>query len=121
MGGVDGVCEALPDAKSDANSDANSDAQSPDSANAQSTAFHPAQINEAAIFRVQANVRKRIPRAFVARGHLGSHNAKGMAGYAHGVGLSVDAHSGANPERPRRRRADLRSIRKVRGLTPSKI
>ena len=105
--------EVLPDAKSDA--------KSPDSANAQSITFHPAQIDVAAISQVQVNVRKRILRAFVARGHLKSDAAKDVAGYAHGVGLSVDAHSRANPKRPRRRRAVLRSIRKVRGLTPSKI
>ncbi len=63
--------EALPDAKSDA--------QSPYSANAQLIPFHPAQIDEAAISQVQANVRKRILRAFVARGHRKSHAVKGMA------------------------------------------
>ena len=106
-----GVCEALPDAKTDANSDA----KSPDSASAQAVTFHPARIDEAAISQVQVNGRKRILRAFVARGHLKSDAAKDVAGYAHGVGFSVDAHSGANPERPRRRRAVLRSIREVLG------
>jgi len=44
-----------------------------------------------AIAQVQANVRKRLLRAFVARGHLESHDAKDMAAYAHGSGFSVDA------------------------------
>ena len=40
---------------------------------------------------MQANVRKRLLRAFVARGHLESHDAKDMAAYAHGGGFPVDA------------------------------
>ena len=40
---------------------------------------------------MQANVRKRILRAFVARGHIEAHDAKDVAGYAHGGGFSVDA------------------------------
>ncbi len=76
---VDGVFEALPGA------------ESAESVNAPEITFHPAQINEAAIASVQANVRKRLLRAFVARGHLESHDAKDMAGYAHGGGFSVDA------------------------------
>ena len=79
---VDGVFEALPDAVSP---------ESAGSVNAPSITFHPAAINEAAIAQVQANVRKRLLRAFVARGHLESHDAKDMAGYAHGGGFSVDA------------------------------
>jgi hypothetical protein len=81
---VDGVFEALAGAKSDA-----------DSVNAPSITFHLAQIDAAAITQmqaqVQANIRKRLLRAFVARGHLESHDAKDMAGYAHGGGFSVDA------------------------------
>jgi hypothetical protein len=46
---VDGVFEALPDARSDAQS-----------VNAPSITFHPAQIDAAAIAQVQANVRKRL-------------------------------------------------------------
>jgi hypothetical protein len=57
----------------------------------QSVIFYPTQIDEAATSQVQANVRKRLLRAFVARGHLESHDAKDMAGYAHGGGFSVDA------------------------------
>ena len=68
---VDGVFEALADADA--------------------ITFHPAQIDDAAIAEVQAKVRKRLLRAFVARGHLESHDAKNMAAYAHGCGFSVDA------------------------------
>ncbi|OLP07387.1 putative transposase [Rhodoferax antarcticus ANT.BR] len=82
---VDGVFEALPDVQSDSDSDL------AESANAASITFHPAQIDDAAIAAVHANVRKRLLRAFVARGHLESHDAKDMAGYAHGGGFSVDA------------------------------
>ena len=58
----------------------------------QSVIFHAATgLDESAIATVQANVRKRILRAFVARGHLEAHDAKDMAGYAHGGGFSVDA------------------------------
>jgi len=57
--------------------------------------FHPAQIDEAAISQVQANVRKRILRAFVARGHIEACDAKDMAERAassgDGGGFSVDA------------------------------
>ncbi len=69
---VDGVFEALPDALE--------------------VKFHAATgLNEAAFLQVQANVRKRILRAFVARGHLEACVAKDMAAYAHGGGFSVDA------------------------------
>jgi hypothetical protein len=40
---------------------------------------------------MQANMRKRILRAFVARGHIEAHDAKDMTAYAHGGGFSVDA------------------------------
>lgn len=40
---------------------------------------------------MQANMPKRILRAFVARGHIEAHDAKAMAAYAHGGGFSVDA------------------------------
>ena len=88
---VDGVFEALADAQSDA--------ESPESVNAQSITFHPVQIDVAAIAQVQAQVqttvRKRLLRAFVARGHLESHDAKDMnergASSQHGGGFSVDA------------------------------
>ena len=59
-------------------------------------AFHAATgLDEAAISQVQANVRKRILRAFVARGHIEACDAKDMAERAasssHGGGFSVDA------------------------------
>ena len=54
--------------------------------------FHAAaDLDEAAFRQVQANVRKRILRAFVARGHIEACDAKDMAAYAHGGGFSVDA------------------------------
>ena len=54
--------------------------------------FHAATgLDESAIATVQANVRKRILRAFVARGHIEACDAKDMAAYAHGGGFSVDA------------------------------
>jgi len=58
----------------------------------QSVIFHAATgLDEAAFRQVQANVRKRILRAFVARGHIEACDAKDMADYAHGGGFSVDA------------------------------
>jgi len=60
----------------------------------QSVIFHAATgLDEAAISQVQANVRKRILRAFVARGHIEACDAKDMAAYAHGGGFSVDGNS----------------------------
>ncbi len=54
--------------------------------------FHAATgLDESAIAQVQADVRRRILRAFVARGHLEAHDAKDMAAYADGGGFSVDA------------------------------
>ena len=67
---MDGVFEALPDG----------------------VIFHAATgLDERATAQVQANMRKRLLRAFVARGHIESHDAKDMAAYAHGGGFSVDA------------------------------
>jgi hypothetical protein len=62
----------------------------------QSVIFHAATgLDEAAISQVQTNVRKRILRAFVARGHIEACDAKDMAERAasssHGGGFSVDA------------------------------
>ena len=59
-------------------------------------AFHAATgLDEAAIPQVQANVRKRILPAFVARGHIEACDAKDMAERAasssHGGGFSVEA------------------------------
>jgi len=67
---VDGVFEAQQDAES---------------VNAQSITFHPATgVDDVAIAQVQANVRKRILRAFVARGHIEPGDAKDMAAYRAG-------------------------------------
>ena len=69
---VDGVFEALP--------------------NALAVNFHAAMgLDEAAMAQVQADVRQRILRAFVARGHLEACDAKDMAAHAHGGGFSVYA------------------------------
>lgn len=76
--------------------------------NAPSITFHPAQIDDAAIAQmqaqVQANIRKRLLRAFVARGHLESHDAKDInervTSSQYGSGFSVDA--GARIEAPDR-------------------
>jgi hypothetical protein len=58
----------------------------------QNVIFHAATgLDEAVTSLVQANVRKRILRAFVARGHIEACDAKDMAAYAHGGSFSVDA------------------------------
>jgi len=62
----------------------------------QSVIFHAAtDLDECAIATVQDNVRKRILRAFVARGHIEACDAKDMAKSAassgHGRSFSVDA------------------------------
>jgi len=52
-------------------------------------------LDDAAFRQVQANVRKRIVRAFVARGQLDAHDAKDLAARAsssgHDGGFPVDA------------------------------
>ncbi len=77
---IDGVFEAVarPIAQSvDAAAQANPQAQS--------VIFYAATgIEEAVIATVQADMRKRILRAFVARGHIEACDAKDMAAYAHG-------------------------------------
>lgn len=53
--------------------------------------FHPASgFDEAAVAQVQATLRRRILRAFVARGLLQINDAKDMLTYARS-GFSVDA------------------------------
>ena len=53
--------------------------------------FHPASaITDTAVAQVQATLRRRILRAFVARGLLESSDAKDMLAYQHS-GFSVDA------------------------------
>ena len=75
---VDGVFEALP----------------------KGLILQPAEIDAQAIAQVQANVRRRILRAYVALGHLEACDAKDMAAYAHGGGFSV--HAGVCIEAPDR-------------------
>ena len=60
--------------------------------NASGIRFHEATgLDQAAIAQVQANVRKRLLRTFVARDHIEAGDAKDMAAYAHGGRFSVDA------------------------------
>ncbi|OLP06238.1 putative transposase tnA2 [Rhodoferax antarcticus ANT.BR] len=76
----------------------------------QSVIFHAATgLDESAIATVRANVRKRILRAFVARGHLETCDAKDMAeraassshggGFSEGVGVRIEAPDRAGLER----------------------
>ena len=79
---VDGVFEEVP-----GQGDADTDAQS----SSPGIVFHPASaIDEAAVAQVQADLRRRILRAFVGRGLLESCDAKDMLAYQHS-GFSVDA------------------------------
>jgi hypothetical protein len=53
--------------------------------------FHPASaIDETTVAQVQADLRRRILRAFVGRGLLESCDTKEMLGYQHS-GFSVDS------------------------------
>ena len=55
------------------------------------TIFHPASgIDEAGLVQVQADLRRRILRAFVGRGLIERVDAKEMLAYKHS-GFSVDA------------------------------
>ena len=79
---VDGVFEEVP-----GQGDADADAQS----SPPGIVFHPASaIDETAVAQVQADLRRRILRAFVGRGLLESCDAKEMLAYQHS-GFSVDA------------------------------
>jgi len=94
---VDGVFEAVAgpiaqNVDTDAGAQANPQPGPAPAPTPQSVIFHAATgLDESAIATVQANVRKRILRAFVARGHIEAGDAKDMAAYAHGGGFSVDA------------------------------
>ena len=56
-----------------------------------SVVFHPASgLDEVAVAQVQADVRRRLLRAFVARGRIEPWDAKEMQAYKHS-GFSVDA------------------------------
>lgn len=81
---VDGVFEQVA---SEGDADADVDVQ----ASPPGVVFHPAtSIDAAAVAQVQATLRKRILRAFVARGPLEKADAKAMLAYQHS-GFSVDA------------------------------
>ncbi len=74
---VDGVFETVV-GQGDANADADVQASPP------GVVFHRASAIDAdAVARVQATLRERILRAFVARGLLESCDAKDMLAYAH--------------------------------------
>jgi Putative transposase len=79
---VDRVFEEVP-----GQGDADADVQS----SPPGIAFHPASgIDAAAVAQVQADLRRRILRAFVGRGLIEKADAKEMLGYQHS-GFSVDA------------------------------
>ena len=79
---VDGVFEEVA-----GQGDADADVQS----SPPGIVFHPASaIDETAVAQVQADLRRRILRAFVGRGLLESFEAKEMLAYKHS-GFSVDA------------------------------
>jgi hypothetical protein len=67
--------------------------------------FHPASaIDETAVVQVQADLRRRILRAFVGRGLLESCDAKDMLAYQHSgfsvdAGVCIEAHDRAALER----------------------
>jgi hypothetical protein len=97
---VDGVFEQVPD-DVDANADADADVQAPPPG----VVFHPARaIDAPAVARVQATLRKRILRGFVARGLLEKSDAKEMLAYQHSgfsvdAGVCIEAHDRAGLER----------------------
>ena len=81
---VDGVFEGVP---GEGTVDANADVPAPPPG----VIFHPASAIDAdAVAQVQATLRKRILRGFVARSLLESCDAKDMLAYQHS-GFSVDA------------------------------
>ena len=67
--------------------------------------FHPASgIDEAVVAQMQADLRRRILRAFVGRGLIESCDAKEMLAYQHSgfsvdAGVCIDAHDRAALER----------------------
>ena len=89
---VDGVFEEVAVA-------GEADAQS----SSPSIVFHPASaIDEAAVAQVQADLRRRILRAFVGRGLIEKTDAKEMLGYQHSgfsvdTGECIEAHDRAVP------------------------
>ena len=94
---VDGVFEEAP---GDADADADADAK----ASAPGILFHPASgIDETTVVLAQADLRRRILRAFVGRGLLESFEAKEMLAYQHSfsvdAGVSIEAHDRAALQR----------------------
>ena len=93
---VDGVFEEVPVAVA---GEANAQSSPP------GIIFHPASaIDETAVAQVQADLRRRILRAFVGRGLLESCDAKEMQGYQHSgfsvdAGVCIEAHDRAALER----------------------
>ena len=66
--------------------------------------FHPASgIDETTVVQAQADLRRRILRAFVGRGLLESFEAKEMLAYQHSfsvdAGVSIEAHDRAALQR----------------------
>ena len=93
---VDGVFEEVPVAVA---GEANAQSSPP------GIIFHPASANdETAVAQVEADLRRRILRAFVGRGLLESCDAKEMQGYQHSgfsvdAGVCIEAHDRAALER----------------------
>ncbi len=57
----------------------------------QGLAFRGAQVDEACVQRVQAEVRQRVLELFERRGLLSSETVAGMQGWGHSGGFSVHA------------------------------
>jgi len=102
---VDGVFEVVA-GEADADADADANATAPGvMIGAPKLAFHAATgIDEAAVAQVQADLRRRILRAFVGRGLLESGDAKEMLAYQHSgfsvdAGVCIEAHDRAGLER----------------------
>jgi hypothetical protein len=91
---VDGVFEEMP-------GEGDTDAQSLPPG----IVFHPASgIDETAVAQVQADLRRRILRAFVGRGLIEKADAKDMLAYQHSgfsvdAGVCIEAHDRAALER----------------------
>jgi hypothetical protein len=87
---VDGVFEEVA-GEGGADAQAQARAQACAQACAPGVIFHPATgIDTEAVAKAQANLRRRILRAFVGRGLLEGFEAQEMLGYKHS-GFSVDA------------------------------
>lgn len=97
---VDGVFEQVP-----GEGEAGADADAQDAATPAGVVFHPATgVGADAVAQVQATLRKRILRGFVARGLLEKADAKDMLAYQHSgfsvdAGVCIEAHDRAALER----------------------